>query len=260
MNVIALQLDIAWENKRANFDHVRRLLQKAAPEKDSLVVLPEMFATGFSMNGIAEPRGGETERFLAQTAMDFGVCLIAGVATREPDGTARNRALAFSPAGELLASYAKMQPFTPGGEADAHQAGEAPVVFEWRGWKIAPFVCYDLRFPEIFRQAVAAQQPHLFAVIANWAPRRIHHWLRLLQARAIENQAWVMGVNRTGSDPTHDYNGRSVIVDPHGDILADAGDTEGLVSARLELVALENYRHELPFLADMRDWPAKQKA
>ena len=107
MNVITLQPDIAWENTRANFDHVRRLLQKAAPEKDSLVVLPEMFATGFSMNGVAEPRGGATEQFLARTAKEFGVCLIAGVATREPDGTARNRALAFSPTGELLASYAK---------------------------------------------------------------------------------------------------------------------------------------------------------
>jgi len=253
VNILALQLDIAWENKAANFDHVRRLLARAAPEKDSLVVLPEMFATGFTMNtaAMAETYGGETEQFLAGAAREFGVCLVAGAAMRGRDGRARNKALAFSPAGELLAFYAKMRPFTLGGEATHYCPGEHPVVFPWRDWTISPFVCYDLRFPEIFRQATAAHQPHLFAVIANWQPRRIHHWVRLLQARAIENQAYVVGVNRAGSDPQFVYNGRSVIVDFHGEIIADAGDGEGLIQARLELASLLEYRRDLPFLADM---------
>lgn len=252
--MIALQLDIAWENKAANFGNVRRLLAQAAPAKDSLVVLPEMFATGFSMNteAIAESYGGETEQFLAHTAKEFGVCLLAGAAMLGRDGRARNKALAFSPAGELLAFYAKMRPFTPGGEAKHYLAGDRPTVFAWGGWTIAPFVCYDLRFPELFREVAARRRPHLFVVIANWQPRRIHHWVRLLQARAIENQACVVGVNRCGRDPDYVYNGRSVIVDHHGEILADAGDREGWISRRLDFEALEKYRVELPFLADMR--------
>jgi predicted amidohydrolase len=254
VNVIALQLDIVWENKTANFDKMRRVLAKAAPEKDSLVVLAEMFATGFTMNtdGMAESSGGETEQFLACAAKEFGVCLVAGAPMRGRDGKARNKALAFSPDGELLAFYAKMRPFTLGGESEHYAAGERPTAFDWQGWMIAPFVCYDLRFPEIFREATAMHQPHLFIVIANWPVKRIHHWVRLLQARAIENQAYVVGVNRVGTDPQYVYNGRSVIVDYHGEILADAGDREGCITSRLDLAALEKYRTDVPFLADMR--------
>ena len=255
VNVIVLQLDIAWENKTANFDKVRRLLKEAQPETGSLVVLPEMFATGFTMNtaAMADPHGGETEQFLASAAKEFGVCLVAGAPMRGRDGRARNKALVFSPSGELLAFYAKMRPFTPGGESEHYAAGAHPVVFHWQDWTISPFVCYDLRFPEIFREATAVHQPHLFTVIANWPVKRIHHWVRLLQARAIENQAYVVGVNRIGRDPQHVYTGRSVIVDHHGEILADAHDCEGCINARLELAALLEYRRELPFLTDMQD-------
>ena len=262
MNVIALQFDIEWENKQANFDRVRRLLAAAAPRKDSLVVLPEMFATGFSMNtdAIAEPYGGPTEQFLASTAKEFGVCLVAGAAMRGRDGRARNKALVFSSEGELLAFYAKMRPFTLGGESERYTAGERPIAFRWSDWMISPFICYDLRFPEIFREATTAHQPHLFVVIANWQPRRIHHWLRLLQARAIENQACVVGVNRVGSDRQFDYNGRSVIVDPHGELLADAGDRECCLSAELDFADLLEYRLGLPFLADMRSASAQHDA
>ena len=254
MNVIAIQFDIAWEDKEANFDRVRRLLAGAVPGKDSLVVLPEMFATGFSMNAeaIAEPYGGPTEQFLASTAKEFGVCLLAGAAMRGRDGRARNKALVFSPAGELLAYYAKMRPFTPGGESARYTAGERPVAFRWSDWMISPFVCYDLRFPEVFRRAAAAHQPHLFVVIANWPVKRIHHWVRLLQARAIENQAYVVGVNRVGNDPQFAYTGRSILVDPHGEIFADAGDRECCLNAELDLSSLLEYRRGLPFLADMR--------
>ncbi len=257
VNVIALQLDIAWENKPANFDKVRRLLTAAAPAQDSLVVLPEMFATGFTMNttAMAESYRGETEQFLSRAARAFGVCIVAGAAMRGRDGRVRNKALVFSPAGELLAFYAKMRPFTLGGEAECYAAGERPVVFRRGDWTITPFICYDLRFPEIFREATAAHQPHLFVVIANWQPRRIHHWVRLLQARAIENQAYVVGVNRVGRDPQFAYNGRSLIVDFHGEIIADAGEREGGVSAQLDSDALQEYRRALPFLADMRGLP-----
>ena len=254
MNVIALQFDIAWENKPANFEKVRRLLAQAAPEKDSLVVLPEMFATGFSMNvdAIAESYGGETEQFLADIAIKSGIYLVAGAAMRGHDGKARNKSLVFSPEGKLIAFYAKMHPFTPGGEANHYTPGERPAAFPWGDCTVSPFVCYDLRFPEIFREAAAAHRPELFAVIANWPEKRIQHWVRLLQARAIENQAYVVGVNRIGSDPYYSYPGRSLIVDPQGEILVDAGERGGFIQAKLDLANLRKYREGLPFLADLR--------
>jgi len=254
VKVVCVQLDIAWENKAANFERVRRLLVESAPEKGSVVLLPEMFATGFSMNveAVAEPYGGQTEQFLSSAAKEFGVCLVAGAAMRGRDGRARNKALVFSPAGELLAFYAKMRPFTPAGEPDHYVAGARPVAFRWSDCTISPFICYDVRFPEIFRQAAAAHGPELFVVIANFPEKRIQHWVLLLQARAIENQAYVAGVNRVGSDPFYAYGGRSLIIDPHGDILADAGRREGCIRADLDLAGLRKYRQGLPFLADMK--------
>jgi omega-amidase len=251
--VVALQMDIAWEDKPANFARVRGLLEKAAPPRDSLVVLPEMFATGFSMNtgAIAESYGGGTEQFLAATGKQFAVYLLAGAAMRGRDGQARNKALVFSPAGDLLGFSAKMRPFTPGGESEHYTAGERPLVFAWGECRVAPLVCYDLRFPELFRESAAAQQPELFVVIASWPEKRIVHWVRLLQARAIENQAYVVGVNRIGSDPYYHYTGRSVVVDFNGEILADAGATQGAILANLDLAGLRKYREGLPFLADM---------
>jgi predicted amidohydrolase len=259
VNVVALQLDIAWEDKPANFEKVHRLLTQAAPEKGSLVALPEMFATGFSMNvaAIAEPYGGPTEQFLASAAKEFGICLVAGAAMRGRNGQARNKALVFSPTGELLAFYAKMRPFTPGGESEHYAAGERPVTFRWNDWIVSPFICYDVRFPELFREAAATHRPELFVVIANFPEKRIAHWVRLLQARAIENQAYVVGVNRVGRDPFFVYPGRSLIVDPHGEILADAGEREGCVSARLYMESLRKYRESLPFLADMAKLTSK---
>jgi predicted amidohydrolase len=253
VTIVGLQFDIAWENKSANFATVRRLLAQAAPQKGSLVVLPEMFGTGFSMNvaQVAEAYGGETEQFLAATAREYGIHLLAGAAMRGRDGRARNKALVFSPAGELIAFYAKMRPFTPGGEKEHYTAGEHPITFGWNEATVSPFVCYDLRFPELFREAAAAHRPELFVVIASWPEKRIHHWVALLQARAIENQAYVIGVNRIGKDPFYTYSGRSLIVDPQGTILADAESAEAVVSAQLDLPNLRKYREGLPFLADM---------
>ncbi len=254
MKVIGLQYDIAWEEKPANFAKVENLLAKAQPEAGALVVLPEMFATGFSMNTekIAEQYSGETEQFLSRTAKTFGVYLVGGAAMRAKDGRVRNKALLFAPSGELAAFYAKMRPFTLGGEADHYTAGEKTAAFSWQDCTISPFVCYDLRFPELFRQAASARRPELFVVIANWPEKRIAHWVRLLQARAIENQAYVIGVNRIGTDPHYVYSGRSLIADFNGDIVADAGGAEGSISAELDLGTLRRYREGLPFLNDLR--------
>src|SRR5579859_550803 len=213
-----------------------------------------MFATGFSMNAakMAEDYGGETEQFLSSLASEFKVYVVAGAAIHGRDGRARNKALVFGPDGQLVAFYAKMRPFTPGGEGEHYAAGEHPVAFECGQCTVAPFICYDLRFPELFREITASHQPELLVVIANWPDKRIVHWTRLLQARAIENQAYVLAANRIGQDPFYQYTGRSLILDFNGEVLQDAGQNEGVIQARLDLDALSKYRQGLPFLRDMR--------
>ena len=254
MNIIGIQLDSVWENKPASHERARALIEKAAPPPGALVVLPEMFATGFSMNVDAVDDGatGETQTFLAGLAAELGVYLLGGVVTRDAaSGRGRNEAVVYDPTGREHARYHKMQPFTLGGESAAYEAGKSLSLFAWNGFTVAPFICYDLRFPEHFRQA-ARNRPHLFAVIANWPATRIHHWTRLLQARAIENQSYVAGVNRTGSDPSHTYNGQSALFSPEGTPLCQAGTQQGVTLCQLDLPALEAYRSQLPFLQDMR--------
>ncbi len=256
MQVALVQLDIAWEDKRANHAKVRALLEKAKPPRGALVVLPEMFSTGFSMNAaeIAEGEARETERFLASAAKEFGVAMLGGVVTLGADGRGRNQAVAFGPDGAPLARYAKIHPFSYGEETKNYTGGTEIVLFEYAGFKIAPFVCYDLRFPEVFRAAVK-RGAQLFTVIANWPEPREAHWLALLKARAIENQAYVVGVNRCGRDPKLAYSGRSQVIGPKGDVPVDAGTAEGVTLAELDLAPLLEWRRAFPALADMKDIP-----
>ena len=246
MHVIALQLDIVWEDKVANHDKVRRLLSLARPAPGTLVVLPEMFATGFSMNLPSIGDGnGETLKFLAAIAKTYRVNMLAGVVRGR-----RNEAVLLGADGREVARYAKIHLFSFAGEMRHFVAGTTPVVVDCNEFRLAPVVCHDLRFPELFRDCVK-RGANLFAIIANWPTPRLDHWLTLLKARAIENQAYVIGVNRCGRDPNVEYPGRSQIISPRGEVLADAGETEGAVHAELDFAALEAYRQEFPTLQDM---------
>lgn len=255
MHVHLVQFDPAWEDKKANYANVLSLLELNRPQPGSLVVLPEMFSTGFSLNLSATAQGTEREddAFLTDLARKYGCYVLGGVVSPDPEkaGMGRNESVTFGPDGALLARYTKIQPFSLGGESECHAAGSEVVTFPWGGFTVAPLVCYDLRFPEHFRTAVK-KGANLMVVIASWPVKRYHHWLTLLQARAIENLAYVIGVNRTGSDPHLKYNGRSVVVSPHGHIIADAGEGEGVVSARLDLADVKAWREQFPALGDMR--------
>ena len=224
MKIYAVQHDIAWENKAANFTKVTAMLEAARPEAGSLVVLAEMFATGFSKDlaQTKEAPGGETEAFLRSLAVKYSCAVVGGLVGCSSDDRGRNEALVIGPTGEELLRYVKIQPFTGGDEHVVHEAGTQVMTFEFGGFKIVPLVCYDLRFPELARSALR-QGAELLVYIASWPIKRAQHWVTLLQARAIENLAWVVGVNRCGTDPSFTYPGRSMVVDPHGVIVADAG-------------------------------------
>ncbi|HYE33296.1 MAG TPA: carbon-nitrogen family hydrolase [Methylomirabilota bacterium] len=253
MQVTCCQLDIVWENKQANFTRVEQLLSRATVEPNGLIVLPEMFATGFSMNveAIHEAEHGETAAFLQQLARRTRSWLVAGVTSKGADSRGRNIAAVFSPEGESLLRYTKCQPFSAGGECDHYTAGTEIQTFKCGDFLAAPFVCYDLRFPELFRVA-ALKGAELLVVIANWPAKRVDHWATLLRARAIENQAYVIGVNRPGKDPFHQYPGRSMVVDPHGNVLGELHDTEGLVQTHIDSATVQAWRRDFPALRDIR--------
>jgi len=255
MTVFGIQLDSAWEDPSANFDKVERLLAATPPTEGTLLVLPEMFSTGFSLDlsKTLQSAAKETEAFLRTLAMRHGATVVGGAVSAGLDGRGRNEAVAFAAGGELLARYVKQRPFSGAGEDAVHEAGRETVVFPLGPFKVALLICYDLRFPELFRAAVR-RGADLFVVIAAWPVKRIDHWLTLLRARAIENQAFVVGVNRCGSEPRFVYPGRSVVVNPHGAIIADAAQLESVLVAEIDHAEAQAWRAEFPALRDAR-WP-----
>ena len=254
MQVACCQLDIRWEDKPANYRRVEELVRGAGLAPGALLVLPEMFATGFTMNATAvvERTDGPTCAFLGRLAAAHRAHVLGGVVLADGAGRPRNEAALFGPEGQLVGRYAKMHPFTLGGERDSYAAGDAVVTLPLPGGlTLQPAVCYDLRFPELFRR-VGPRAPEVIAVMANWPVARVAHWVALAQARAIENQAYVIAVNRCGADPKLTYNGHSRIIDPRGEVLADAGEAEGVIRAEVDRDMLEAYRGSLPFLRDKR--------
>ncbi|MAX27331.1 MAG: amidohydrolase [Phycisphaeraceae bacterium] len=251
MQILACQYDIAWEDKPENFRRIDHLLRHVAICPGSLIVLPEMFSTGFSFNlkAVAEEPDRAAEKYLAQLASDTESCVIGGVVTHDLSGKGLNQALAMGPDGKALSRFTKLHPFSPVGEHHHFHRGHGPEVFSWQGWRIATFVCYDLRFPEAFRLA-AKQDVQLMICIANFPAKRDHHWRSLLVARAIENQCYMLGVNRVGSDPNASYCGSTLLVDPLGHIVKDAGKEPGVINIDLDQDNLCEYRKAFPVLRD----------
>jgi predicted amidohydrolase len=244
-------MNSAWEDKPASLAKARQLIADAKPAPGSLIVLPEMFATGFSIDTTitAEPEQGSTEQFLIEIAREHRCAVIGGLVTKCPAGGCRNQSLFITPEGRVLGRYSKNQLFSLGGESTVHTAGQGVTVVEWQGLKIAPLICYDLRFSELAREAVKAGA-ELLVFIAAWPVKRVAHWITLLQARAIENLAFVIGVNQCGSDPNFIYPGRSLVVDPHGVVIADAGDREQILRAEIDPAVLHEWRAQFPALRD----------
>lgn len=260
MDIVAVQLDPVWQDKPANHARVRAMLGSDLVPKHSLIVLPEMFDTGFSMNvaKTAQTVAAESELFLRELAVEYESAVLGGVVgLADSENVASNLAVAIAPDGSELVRYRKMQPFTPTGEDQHYGAGDSFATFQWQGVTISPFVCYDLRFPEIFRPAALAGA-ELFVLIACWPTARSEHWVRLLQARAIENQAYTLGVNRCGSDPKFEYDGRSTAFDPLGEQLFECDATQQVHHFTIDVAAVRTWRSKFPALRDIRGTQANR--
>ena len=250
MKVALLQTDIAWEDVEENHRRAERLLAEAAGGGARLAILPEMFSTGFSMDSqrIAQSPGGPSESFLREQAKSRNLWILASI-PEAGEPSPRNVALLVSPQGTVT-RYAKIHPFSFAGEHEHYGAGDRVVTAEVEGVRVTPFVCYDLRFPEGFRAAAA--DTDLFAVVANWPDERREHWRVLLRARAIENQAYVAGVNRVGDGGRLHYAGDSAGVSPLGETLAEGDDRERVLFFESDPAAVRKLRERFPALNDRR--------
>ena len=246
MKVTILQRNIEWANRVLNVQRAEEAIDRNAGA--DLYVLPEMFSTGFCIQpeGIAESCDSDTLKWMKRKATEIDAAIAGSVAV-EQEGKYYNRFYFVKPDGSVM-YYDKKHLFTYGGEHLRFTAGEERVVVEWRGVRILLEVCYDLRFPIWARNR---GDYDMILYVASWPTPRVAAWSALLVARAIENQCYVAGVNRMGTDPACEYCGGSVIIDPYGKTIAACADnTECEATAEIDMEALEAFREKFPVLKD----------
>jgi predicted amidohydrolase len=249
------EYDIGWHDPDTSLDRAARIVAGAAAAGARLVVLPEMCTSGFTMDAAnyAEAMTSDRVTRLSHMALSAAVWLIAGVPTADigaNDRVARNSALIFSPTGELAEAYHKQRLFAYADEQRTYGRGDRSVVIDVDGVRVAPFICYDLRFPELFRSV--ASDVDLIVVIASWPAARRTHWDTLLRARAIENQCYVIGVNRSGEGGGISYDGGSTAFDPWGaELTGNTAPRAGAIETVLVSSAeVGRVRAAYPFLQD----------
>jgi len=272
VQVHLVQLDIVWEDKEQNYARVRGLLKSVKIAAGDLVALPEMFDTGFSLLNpgqtadgkwdVTEPqRGpggtmGKTLEFLRQLALELNVTVHGSRTLVDAESKGRNMASVVGPDGEVLVEYAKIHPFSYGKETERFVGGTQVLTYPWthnagEPVTICPAICYDLRFPELFRLGLKAGA-EMIVIGANWPAPRAYHWRSLLIARAIENQAVVVGVNRAGKDLALAYGGGSIVVGPKGEVLGEMDDREGVLSVEVDAGAIREWRKTFPAWRDLK--------
>lgn len=248
LRVTLVQSKLHWEDVNANLEMFTKKLATIAPYTTDLVILPEMFTTGFSMNAeeLAETMEGNSIQWLKAEARRLEAIVTGSLIIAE-NGQFYNRLIWMQPDGSSQ-YYDKRHTFTMAEEHLTYAAGKQKLIVEWKTWRICPLICYDLRFPVWARNVEVYD---LLLYTANWPVKRSSHWKTLLQARAIENQAYTIGVNRCGLDGNdHYYTGDSCILSPTGEIYFQAADVEAIETRHLSYDYLQMIRKKLPFLSD----------
>ncbi|MGI6649718.1 MAG: carbon-nitrogen family hydrolase [Bacillota bacterium] len=250
MRVGLCQLDIAWEDKLKNQIKAKQYIKEASGVGVSLLLFPEMTLTGFSMNiDKTAEANAETLNFFKEQAIRYQINIGFGW-VEAVQSRARNHYSVVSASGVLLSDYVKIHPFSYGGESTFFDPGNKVECFKIDGVGMASFICYDLRFPEIF-QAVS-NNTDLIIVAANWPELRKKHWRILLKARAIENQVYIVGINCVGIKGGLTYSGNSMIIEPEGNIIGEVENREELVIADIMQDKVIVYREQFPLKSDRR--------
>jgi len=253
VKVAAVQHDIVWEDRNANFAHLAGKIAAAARDEARLVVLTEMFSTGFSMatQRTAEPFDGPSVQFLVEQAATHGIWACGSAPEVQPGDDLPSNTLILAGPDASVTRYAKIHPFTYGGEHERYAAGSDRVTVDVEGVRCSLFVCYDLRFADEFWALAGATD--CYVVVANWPAPRRDHWRTLLRARAIENLAYVVGVNRVGRGGKLDYAGDSAVIGPFGEVVAEAdAPVETTLLAEVDPRVVAETRASYPFLSDRR--------
>jgi predicted amidohydrolase len=248
LTITGIQSNLHWEDKKANLQMFEEKIS-AIIQSTEIVVLPEMFSTGFSMKPekLAETMDGETAQWMKKISAEKKIILTGSVIIEE-DKKYFNRLIWMLPNGQF-GYYDKRHLFAYGEEDQHYTEGTKRLIASVKGWKVNLLVCYDLRFPVWSRQQIESSPEYdVLIYVANWPERRINAWKTLLQARAIENQCYVVGVNRTGEDGIKiHYSGESMVVDPLGDVLYHKKDEEDIFTTTLDKTHLEKVREKFPF-------------
>ncbi|RZI49429.1 carbon-nitrogen family hydrolase [Lactococcus kimchii] len=254
LKIALAQIDIALGQLEQNFNKIADFVRQAAAQNAAVVVFPEMWNTGYALSDLgklADPQGQRSQQVLSQLAKQYHINIVGGSVATAKAGKFYNSQVIVDCEGQILSNYDKVHLFGPMDEEKYVSRGSVDNVFDLAGVKSAGVICYDLRFPEWVRTQMR-QGAKILYVVAEWPEQRIEQWKILLQARAIENQAFVVGVNRVGADPNNRFNGHSLVIDPLGKILLDVGQEETLQVAELELAQVEQVRGFIPVFADRR--------
>ncbi len=253
VTIALAQIDIQFGLPSANMAQVRQMATRAAAQGATLLVLPELWSTGYDLlhaHSLADPPGTGMFADLAALAQEQQIAIAGSTLARRTDRPT-NTATVYSADGCLLATYDKLHLFGLMHEDDYLAAGTALSVFDAPWGRSALAICYDLRFPELFR-TYALRGAQLIIIPAEWPLPRLEHWRTLIRARAIENQCFVIGVNRVGTDPQNTFAGHSLVVDPWGEILVEGGTEPELLYATLDLSLTETIRTRMHVFADRR--------
>lgn len=251
MKLGLVQFSPIWEDKNKNIKKIDDLISTIDQSVDALV-FPEMTLTGFTMNSKinAEEIDGLTFVYFMNLASKLKVDIFAGIIEKE-DKSFFNSLIHFNPDGLIKAKYKKIHPFSMAKEDKAYRAGDEVVVTKIDKSKIGLTICYDLRFPELYR-LYAKENVDILINIANWPIKRIEHWRHLLKARAIENQCFMVGVNRVGNDPFNEYSGNSSVFDPMGNEIVLVENDERIIYADIDIEQVKETKERLQFLKDIK--------
>lgn len=254
MKIACIQMNIAFGDVKKNIEHAEKKIKKAMREKPDVIVLPELWTTGYDLKRlpeIADRDGQLSKKYLSRWAKTFGVNIVGGSVAKQTDEGVTNTMYTYNRDGEEIAEYSKVHLFQLMDEHNYLIAGNEMGHMSLDDIPCMGAICYDIRFPEWIRVHTANGAKVLF-IVAEWPLVRVKHWRLLLQARAVENQCYVVACNRSGSDPNNVFAGSSLLIDPWGEIVSEAAEEEAILFGTIDIKKVEEVRKGIPVFMDRR--------